>query len=64
MLMLMWRDEFTLGYLDFPWVDPGDVRPQSNRWIYDLTWGIGKFVQNLRNAQHLIPVSNLIVVNS
>jgi hypothetical protein len=47
MLMLMWRDEFTPGYLDFPWVDPGDIRPQGNRWIYDLPWGIGKFVQNL-----------------
>jgi hypothetical protein len=43
-------DEFTPGYLDFPWVDPGEIRPQGNRWIYDFPWGIGKFVQNWRNA--------------
>jgi hypothetical protein len=48
--MLMRRDEFTPGYLDFPWVDPGDIRPQGNRLIYDLPCGIGKLVQNLRNA--------------
>jgi hypothetical protein len=45
------HDEFTPGYLDFPWVDPGEIRPQGNWWIYDFPWGIGKFVQNLRNAQ-------------
>ncbi len=47
---LIWRDEFTPGYLDFPWVDPGEIIPQGNRWIYDLPWGIGKFVQNLSKA--------------
>jgi hypothetical protein len=30
---------FTPGYLDFPGVDPGEKRPQGNRWICDFPWG-------------------------
>ncbi len=45
---MFWK--FTPGYLDFPGVDPGEIRPQGNRWIYGFPWGTGKFVQNLINA--------------
>jgi hypothetical protein len=42
--LLTLQRRHTPGYLDFPWVDPGEIRPQGNWWICDFPWGIGSGV--------------------